>query len=160
LCFLGSAGTRADEIVNLKIEDIDLQKRRARVLRGKGGKPRIVRFSKWAAQLLRYWVGIKPNSTYLFCRLDGGKLAYAGLRQILRRLAERAEVDKNWQPHKFRHFSIAESLLQGRELTQISKNAGHADISTTVRHYTKFRPDGLDAMDEFDALNSVFGKND
>lgn len=160
LCFLGSAGTRADETIALRVEDIDLQKRRAKVRRGKGGRTRVVRFSRWTAQLVRYWLGIKPNGSFVFSRLDGDKLEYSGLRQILRRLAARAGVEKNWQAHKFRHFSIAESLLRGGEITQISKNAGHADISTTVRHYTKFRSDGLDAMDEYDALHSVFGTRD
>lgn len=158
LCFLGSAGTRAEETISLKLGDLDLAKRRAIVRHGKGNRQRVVRFSRWTAVVLREWLHLRPdhNSDYVFSRQDGKPLTYQGLREILRRLARRAGVEKNWQPHKFRHFSIAESLLQGGEITQISKNAGHRDISTTVKYYTKFRDDGLDMMDETDALQSVF----
>ena len=64
---LYSTGVRVSELVKLRVEDIDWRARSIRVLKGKGGKDRVVLFGSRAAEAMREYLAWRPSrSGYLF----------------------------------------------------------------------------------------------
>lgn len=55
--------------------------------------------------------------------------------------------------HDLRHFAVSQLIAQGANILQISRIAGHADPSITLKVYSHLFPDGLaEAADRYDPL--------
>ncbi|CAG1013050.1 MAG: tyrosine-type recombinase/integrase [Anaerolineae bacterium] len=160
LLMLADTGMRAQGLISLKIDDLDLGRRRA-IVREKFGKTRPVPFTRLTAAMLKAYLLARPkNGTILFCSGDGAGLSYWGLREILRRLALRAGVYGRANLHSFRHFAAREYLRQGGDLATLSELLGHADVGTTAAHYAVYDSDELAARhDQHSPLKSVFGRS-
>lgn len=160
LLMLADTGMRAQGLITLKIDDLDLVRRRA-IVREKFGKTRPVPFTRLTATMLKAYLLARPkNGTILFCSGDGAGLSYWGLREVLRRLALRAGVYGRANLHSFRHFAAREYLRQGGDLATLSELLGHADVGTTAAHYAVYDSDELAARhDQHSPLKSVFGRS-
>jgi integrase/recombinase XerD len=107
------------------------------MLRGKGGKERIVPLSseaKAAAALLRAASAKKkPLPKFLFPgRVPGEALTRQGFALLLKQVALRAGLDPSRvSPHVLRHSFASHMLAHGADLRSLQKLLGHADISTT-----------------------------
>ncbi len=149
--FLASTGCRIDEVARLKLKDIDLKERKAKVL-GKGSKERIVFFSTEAATALaNYWQARKlaDKSSPAFARQDDGsqkgkKISHvttAGLRKAIESIAKVAGLD-GFHPHLFRHAFATLMLKETQNLALVQDLMGHASPAST-RVYAKIDPDDL-----------------
>jgi site-specific recombinase XerD len=161
LVMLADTGVRAQGLLMLTPEDVDFAHRRA-IVREKFDKLRVVPFTALTSYLVERWCKVRPlQAETLFCTDDGGGLTYWGLRQILRRLALRANVTGRWNAHSFRHFAAREYLRNGGNLATLAQLLGHSDVSTTANHYAVFDSDELTAMhDAHSALHSVWKSDD
>jgi integrase/recombinase XerD len=137
---LYGAGLRVSEAVGLARSEIDLEGRIARVL-GKGGKERIVPLGRPASEALRRYLALarphldRRHRADLFLNARGGSLTRAGAFLILRRLAEKAELDPaRVHPHLLRHSFATHLLEGGADLRSVQEMLGHADLSTTERY--------------------------
>jgi integrase/recombinase XerD len=134
---LYASGLRVSELVNLRLNDVNLQVGYVRCV-GKGAKERIVPLGKVAIEYLkRYLSSSRPqfvrtgSSEYLFLTHRGKKMSRVGFWKIIKKYAARAGITKNITPHTLRH-SFATHLLQGgADLRSIQEMLGHADIATT-----------------------------
>ena len=55
--------------------------------------------------------------------------------------------------HDLRHFAVSQLIAQGAKILQISRIAGHADPSITLKVYSHLFADGLaEAADRYDPL--------
>jgi integrase/recombinase XerD len=135
---LYATGIRVGELVNLRVDSVNLETGFIRVL-GKGGKERLVPLGSAAAEALRRYLKEsrplldKNGSPYLFLNRRGKNLR----RETVIRLVERYTdliLDRKMSPHKIRH-SFATHLLQGgADLRSIQELLGHARITTTQRY--------------------------
>ena len=147
-----ASGLRLAELAGLGLEDIDLGNRRVRVL-GKGGKERIVPFTRAAAAALRAWLpdrgalaprdgGAAPASRSrgraaaepLFVNYRGGRLSTRSIDRLVRRHAAAAGTRLGISPHALRHSFATHLLERGADLRAIQEMLGHARISTTQRY--------------------------
>ncbi len=143
---LYASGLRVSELVGLRIADLSLDEGVVRVLRGKGGKDRLVPFGEQAAQWLRRYLdaargellhGAPSDFVFVTARSAGrGRAASVGMtRQMfwtrLRALALRAGIDSPLSPHTLRHAFATHLLDHGADLRVVQLLLGHADISTT-----------------------------
>jgi len=143
ILFLATTGVRSSELRNLRLSDLDMEQHMA-LVRGKGDKERYVFFDNRTAVAILEWLEEQPktNDDFLFTTLRGSHLTEAGLRQILRRLREKAEITNPVSPHRFRHAFAKNWMMNGGDEFSLAKLMGHEDIATT-RIYSQFRTSEL-----------------
>lgn len=132
-----ASGLRVSELINLKVNDIDLNMALLKTL-GKGSKERIIPIGDYALNYLRIYIKeyrdllIKKNvNDYLFLNNHGNKLTRQGLFKILNKLAREQGIKNELSPHTLRHSFATHLLNGGADLRSIQELLGHSDISTT-----------------------------
>jgi integrase/recombinase XerC/integrase/recombinase XerD len=131
-------GLRAEELVNLDVEDLDPDAEEMRVT-GKGSKTRVVPAGEpaWRA-LERYLDRARPKlaaaapEPALFLSKSGRRLSTSDVRRRLRQ----ASAGLGVTPHTLRHSFATHLLEGGADLRAIQELLGHASISTT-QTYTR-----------------------
>lgn len=138
--FLYNTGARAQEVVDLRIEHLDLDKPSKVRLHGKGDKWRLCPLwdetVKHLEQLLteRHVAASDP----VFSARGGRPLTRFGIYKIIRRHA--AEWDtagpqpRRVSPHLFRHTAATHLLESGVEVNVIRGWLGHVSLDTTNRY--------------------------
>ena len=128
---LYGSGLRATELVSLNIRAISTDRPFA-ILRGKGGKERLVPVSDRARIAVGRWTEIRPSgSAWLF---PSGKshLSRVRLFQIIKGLASDSGIKpERVSPHVLRHAFATHMLEGGADLRALQTMLGHADIATT-----------------------------
>lgn len=128
---LYGSGLRASELVSLPRAAVHPD-RPFLILRGKGGRERLVPVSDRARAAVALWRGQVPaNSAWLF---PSGKahLSRVRLFQIVRALAGAAGIPPDRiSPHVLRHAFATHLLAGGADLRALQSMLGHADIATT-----------------------------
>ncbi len=139
LLILYNTGARVSEIVNLKLDDIQLgEAAQIRVL-GKGKKER--RCPIWpetVSALKQYLESRKPVSAQInnvFLNANGAAITRFGIRHVTRKLGTKAQLVnttiKQLNPHVVRHTAAMHLLRAGNDINMISFWLGHASINTT-----------------------------
>jgi site-specific recombinase XerD len=126
LRFLVDTGSRAAEVVGLKVDDLDFEADVAYVL-GKGRRGRAVPFGNRTGDALRRYLRIRARHP-LADRAElwigrKGPLTDSGLRQLLERRAADAGVE-NVHPHRFRHTFAHAWLASGGQENDLMRLAG------------------------------------
>ena len=132
-------GLRVNEVVSLKVGDIDSQRMTLRVERGKGQKDRYAMLSPILLERLRVWWRVARAQGKM---LDGGWL-FPGLnpveplsaRQLNRAIhaaAEQAGIEKRVSMHSLRHAFATHLLEQKVDIRLIQVLLGHKKLETTA----------------------------
>ena len=128
---LYGSGLRASELVSLPRYAVQPDKPFL-ILKGKGGKERLVPISDRARAAVAQWSALVPrDSSWLF---PSGKkhLSRVRLHQLVRELAAAAGVPpERISPHVLRHAFATHLLEGGADLRALQLLLGHADIATT-----------------------------
>jgi integrase/recombinase XerD len=136
---LYGAGLRVSELVGLPLSAV-LRQAKVLVLRGKGGKERMVPLGEPVRAALagylthrEFFLTKGKASTWLFpSRGRQGYLTRQRLAQLLKGLGPAAGIDPaRLSPHVLRHAFATHLLDHGADLRSVQKMLGHADISTT-----------------------------
>lgn len=135
---LYSTGARISEAVGLDIDDIDTEARSV-LLRGKGGKQRLVPVGRPAvAALDAYLVRGRPDlarrgrgTPAIFLNARGGRLSRQSAWQVLQDAAERAGISSAVSPHTLRHSFATHLLDGGADVRVVQELLGHASVTTT-----------------------------
>jgi integrase/recombinase XerD len=134
---LYASGLRVSELVNARLENLNLDTRIIRVT-GKGNKTRLVPVGQRACDAIRaYLEGERPDmvrkrtGSEIFLSSRGTKLSTVRIWQIVKEIARRAGLELNVYPHLLRHSFATHLLSNGADLRIIQELLGHADISTT-----------------------------
>lgn len=127
---LYSTGVRCQELVNIKIDDIDGDQ--ISVI-GKGDKERVVYLNaKAQVALKRYLDSRNDGSPYLFVSFRKPTALTKGrVESAIRELGEIAGV-KNTHPHRFRRTAATLALNRGMPIEQVQQMLGHESIGTTT----------------------------
>jgi integrase/recombinase XerD len=141
--FLYGTGARISEAVGADRDDIDLVDdagEASAVLRGKGGRTRLVPIGSYAAAALdAYFVRARPmlvaagrGTPAVFVNARGGRLSRQSAWAILRRAADTAGLDAtNISPHTLRHSYATHLLDGGADVRVVQELLGHASVTTT-----------------------------
>lgn len=157
MAFLIDTGCRAAGICGLLVDHIDLTERKA-IVTEKGNKTRGVVFTSRTADLLERWYGVRQKHSHVFYNLQRMKpLTTNGLRQILAKIAKRAQVTGRVNPHAFRHAFAREYILNGGDLATLTKLMGHNEQSTTTGYYALFTEQEVsDRHERFSPMTQLF----
>ncbi|MEC8537118.1 MAG: tyrosine-type recombinase/integrase, partial [Bacteroidota bacterium] len=135
---LYSCGLRVSELTHLKISDLFFEDGFLKVT-GKGDKQRFVpigvntqKFINLYRQHWRSLIGIAAEyKDTLFLNQHGKQLTRAMIFTIVKKLAEKAGIQKSISPHTFRHSFATHLLENGADLRAIQMMLGHESITTT-----------------------------
>jgi integrase/recombinase XerD len=135
---LYSTGIRRQELINLKLEDLDLSQGLLRVNLGKGAKDRVVPLGRIACRILdNYLHHIRPRllrdpfEVHVFLSLGGRKLGNNTAWEIVRRTVKKTKLDKSVSPHSFRHTCATLMLRNQANIRHIQELLGHSSLNTT-----------------------------
>lgn len=141
---LYDSAARVQEIIDLKVKDLRLDKPAIIVLHGKGQKTRHVPITEKTKKLLNSYLQHKPHNTgisigeeYVFFNQKKQHLSRWGISYIINKYTEMAklhdgyDVRFNVTPHVFRHSKSVHLLQAGVNLIYIRDLLGHSDCSTT-----------------------------
>jgi len=134
---LYAAGLRVSELVNLKLQDINLEAGFVRVL-GKGSKERLVPIGTHARDKIESYIEMARKSllknrasSYLFVARAAKPITRQGFWKLLRKYAALAQLHKKVTPHSLRHSFASHLLEGGADLRAVQVMLGHVDIATT-----------------------------
>ena len=151
---LYGTGARISEAVGLDVDDLD-ETEGTVLLRGKGGKERLVPIGSYAREAVAaYLVRGRPElastrastrSTTggaLFLNAQGGRLSRQSAWTVLVKAADRAGVTRDVSPHTLRHSFATHLLDGGADVRVVQELLGHASVTTT-QVYTLVTVDNL-----------------
>lgn len=135
---LYSCGLRVSELVNLKISNIFFNSGFIKIT-GKGNKQRLIPIGKIALKYIKIYlkevrntINIKKgNEDILFLNKRGSKLSRVMIFIIIKRLTEKAGINKTISPHTFRHSFATHLVEGGADLRAVQEMLGHQSITTT-----------------------------
>lgn len=142
--FLVNTGVRVSELANLKIQDVDFNRKRALVL-GKRSKQRYVYFdARTKVRLMDYFENDRKDiaftngrmtydqNTPLFASEKGGyhPIKKNAIERIIRKIGEKSMITRI-HPHLFRATYATNMLKRGVDIQVISKLLGHSKVETT-----------------------------
>jgi site-specific recombinase XerD len=127
------AGLRANEVISLKVSDIDSKRMVIRVEQGKGRKDRYVMLSPHLLTLLRAWWKAARPQGWLFPGRDPAQpMTTRQLNRACHAAAQMAEINKRVSLHTLRHSFATHLLEQNIDVRVIQVLLGHAKLDTTA----------------------------
>ena len=149
---LWSCGVRRAELVGLDLNDVDLDGRQLRVVKGKGNKDRYVPMTPEAAQAMRDYLAVRPRASVpaFFVGRGDRRLSAAAVYKIVRTYMTIAGITEYASPHTWRHTVATLMRERGADLLFLKEFLGHESTATT-EIYTKLARERL--RTEFDKFH-------
>jgi len=147
LKILARTGMRRFELAGLKAKDVDFERRRIFIAKGKGGnaenpKSRSVPIDEDTLQTIRFYLNGRKAGYLIESNKRGSEgLSLSQVNRIVSNCARRANVSnpnprlQHINPHIFRHSFSRLSLAAGIPFNMVQRIAGHADARTTLQMY-------------------------
>lgn len=138
-----SCGLRLNEALALQVGDIDSQRMRIHVHRGKGAKDRLVPLPAATLDVLREYWKTHRHATLLFPKTTQQGGVVSGTRQTmhestvqgaLRRVVVELQFTRNISVHCLRHSYATHLLEAGVNLRLLQQYLGHSSLKTTARY--------------------------
>lgn len=135
---LFGTGLRVSELCSLSVTDVDLKSCFVKVY-GKGSKERIVQICQpailealceYREQFQKLPEKYSKNINFFVNRLNGG-ISPQSVRVLVKKLADKAGINKHITPHTFRHTFATLLLEEGVDIKYIQTILGHSSLSTT-----------------------------
>jgi len=124
---------RLPEAINLKISDIDFERRTIHIRQSKYKKDRIVPLSIFMAKGLLSYLSAEHPHVWLFNGKEpDGRYSVKGLSWVMKEALKKTSITKDVSLHSLRHSYATHLLEEGVNIVTIKELLGHADISTTM----------------------------
>lgn len=128
---LYGCGLRVSELTGLKVIDLDLKQGLLKCF-GKGSKERFVPIGQPAIKSIEEYLMENPRqSGTLFRNRENKRLSRLVVWQVVKRLADKANIQKPLSPHTLRHSFATHLLENGADLRSVQELLGHANVVTT-----------------------------
>ncbi len=133
-------GLRVSELCNLKVRDIDGERRLLHIDQGKGAKDRQVEIpAALLGQLRDYWQQYRPSDRLFPSRDPHTGLGISSAQKCFTASKHTAGIVKVGGIHSLRHAYATHQLAAGMPITQLQHQMGHRDVHTTLG-YTHWVP--------------------
>jgi len=135
---LYSCGLRVSELINLSYQNLYLDIGFIKVI-GKASKERLVPIGSSAIKYITiydkdYRKNIKvkaDNDGFLFLNRRGSKISRNMIFIIIKKIAQKLNLEKKISPHTFRHSFATHMIEGGADLRAVQEMLGHESITTT-----------------------------
>lgn len=133
LTLIYSAGLRSQEVINLKLSDIDFERKTIHIRQSKFKKDRIVPLSHYMAKGLRKYISAENPHIWLFNGKEpDGRYSVRGLSWVMRETLKKTSISKDVNLHSLRHTYATHLLEEGLNIVTLKELLGHAEIATTM----------------------------
>jgi integrase/recombinase XerC len=134
---LYATGTRVSELCGLDIDDLDAERRTARVL-GKGSKERTVPLGEPAIAAVEAWLergrpqlATTASGSALLLGARGGRIDPRTARRAVHERLAAVDGVPDLGPHGLRHTAATHLLEGGADLRSVQELLGHGTLATT-----------------------------
>lgn len=129
-------GGRISEIIHLKLEDVDFEKRIIHIIGGKGKKDRDIPINdKLYTILQNYLENIRESDSNRFFALERtGKVSTTYVNRLIKESAHEIGLEKDVSAHVLRHSFGTNLLEKGASVVSIQKLLGHTSLAVTTRY--------------------------
>lgn len=136
LTLMFNTGARVQEVLDLRVNNLQLSRPASVRIFGKGRKERICPIWPETAQLLREHTQGMDGNARVFANHIGGPLTRFGVRYILSKHLQNAARlrGKRLHPHSLRHSTAVHLLKSGVDLSTIANWLGHSSVNTTNKY--------------------------
>ncbi len=153
LTLIYSAGLRGREVINLKISDVDFERKTIHVRQSKYKKDRIVPLSDYMALGLHKYLSVVRPHVWLFNGKESdGRYSIKGLSWIMREALKKTGIQKEVSLHSLRHSYATHLLEDGVNIVTVKELLGHAHITTTIIYLHVARFSVVSAHSPLDTL--------
>ena len=129
-----STGLRISELVQIKIDDIEIKKNIIKI-KGKGNKERLVIIGKSASNSIKNYLRLHKNSDNIYLYPSSNKLGLHISVSYVYKMVKKYLVDvtknEKMSPHSLRHSFATHLLDNGADLMSVKELLGHEDLSST-----------------------------
>ena len=132
-----ASGLRVSELVDLELNNIDFNNNYVRIF-GKGKKERIVPINDIACKYLNEYINVYRASLLrgyitdkVFISSYGKGITRQAFFKILKQIAKKQGIEKDFSPHTLRHSFATHLIEYGADLRSLSEMLGHENIKTT-----------------------------
>jgi len=134
LCYC--CGLRLQELMSIKVADIDFERTALHIHNGKGAKDRIVPIPGSLLKPLKIYITWQKASDYLFPSPHDSTKPLTGdsFQRFFSKLRVSCKILKEISPHSLRHTYATNLLENGVPLLAIQKLLGHKNIHTTLKY--------------------------
>ena len=133
LTLIYSAGLRGQEAINLKISDIDFERKTIHIRQSKYKKDRIVPLSDYMAKGLLKYTSVEHPHIWLFNGKEpDGRYSVRGISWVMRETLKKTTITKDVNLHSLRHAYATHLLEDGLNIVTLKNLLGHAEITTTM----------------------------
>lgn len=128
-------GLRISEILNLKISDIDFDRKLVHVRQSKHKKDRYVPVSPLTLKGIRQYLEVSNPQSWLFNgKVRESQISREGIRHAFRSCIQKTGIQKKVCIHTLRHSYATHLLEMGLDIVSVKNQLGHADIATTMMY--------------------------
>lgn len=148
-------GCRVSELINIKVDDLNMAECKIKLKKTKGGKERICYFSEYYAPYLKSYLKCRNEmqieSPYLFVNYKKEQLTRQGVYGIITKHTQ--QVGEKLGCHKLRHWCATTMLLaKNIPLVTVKDILGHKSVATTDRYTHPGEEDKRKAAQSMDGL--------
>jgi site-specific recombinase XerD len=129
-----SSGLRVSEVVAVKREHIDLDRKTLLVYGAKGRKDRYTLLADRAASFIREYCTMYNIKTWLFPGRENGHITIRTAQNIFEKAVYKARIQKSMSIHSLRHTFATHLLENGTDIKYIQALLGHVNLKTTARY--------------------------
>lgn len=153
LVLIYGCGLRVSELVSLKIENVNSERKVLEIINAKGFKDRITPISDKILMVLRdYYRAYRPKNYLFEGQSEGTCYSTKSVNSILKNSAKKAGIKKNVHAHMLRHSYATHLLETGVDIRYIQVLLGHKSSKTT-EIYTYVSNEGIERIpNPFDKL--------
>ena len=165
LMLLYGCGLRCGEVRNIKLEDLDFDRRLLHVKCGKGRKDRYVPMNKMMISEIRKYIRKESCYEWLFHAKPNGRAggdfdsryANRSIQWAVKQAGKSAGILKRLSPHTLRHTFATHLLEDGLDILSIKELLGHSRIETTLiyLHVAQY-----DRNRSFSPLDTLYGERE
>ena len=134
-----STGVRISELINIKINDINMKNKLIKII-GKGGKERYVILGLESSHSLKHYIKIRKiiynnkNNKYLYPAIKKSYQSHISnktIYNIVKKYLFKISKNEKLSPHSLRHSFATHLLDNGADLLSVKDLLGHEDLSST-----------------------------
>jgi site-specific recombinase XerD len=143
ISLLYSCGLRCMEARNVRIQDLDFDRKQLRVAEGKGKKGRYVPLSIHLVKCLKKYIKTEKPKDWIFNgqpmpNRSGGdfdsRYSQKGVQWAVKSACKRAGILKDVHVHTLRHTFATHLLEDGMDIITIKNLLGHGRVETTLTY--------------------------
>lgn len=149
-------GLRINELSNLLVSDVDLDRGQVHIQQSKNKKDRYVPMSSHAIRGVKKHLALNNPRDYLFegHNRSGMPLSHTRIRTLFKEALTKAQIKKKVCVHTLRHTYATHQLEAGQNIMVLKDLLGHSNIQTTLVYLHIAQ---LDAVNKFGCMEALYG---